>query len=544
MSVFGNVKRCIRANDETMTTPNGGSGRCENDLRARGAIATLKHRVLLTAILVAATALYSFNIRRTLGASEAYSALAAFQPTVQQVTDTALTLDPGKPVLYHLSLHWFSRVFGNSEASLRSMSVLFALASLSLVFLVADELFGPAAAMAAALIWAFNPLAILFAQWARMYSMFIALALAHLLFMAKVRRAPTPTRIVVCGLLGAAMLYTHLGGVLILAAEGAIIVRDFWLYRTSNLWLPVLIALALFSPFLPIAVSQSSALLFGHWLDWIGAQPNGSSIGIKSICALPLCIVALWLVFAPEARDARSESSRRCATIALMPIMAMIASSVLIRPMFQVRYLAPCWALAAILLGYALDSFGTRWCRLSVVGIVGFFLALTPMYERGRNDPWHDIAHMIEMSSKSSEPVVFEAGFFGPDHFIEGPANGFPMGYYRVPFDFYFRANNPQTVVPGSDPVRARSLISQELEKSGSLWLISGKRKVEALREVPGLPDVRVISEVDYKDVLLLHLERTRISFPNSAPPFPVHLQLSFNPPDINSSRRRTGGFH
>jgi hypothetical protein len=458
-------------------------------------------------LLLAAAVVYSSGLGRTLGASEAYSALAASQPTVDLVARKAMTLDPGKPVLYHLVLHYFSACFGPGEASLRAMSVIFGLSSVALLYLLADELFGPVVALAAALIWAFNPLAVLFADWARMYSMFIALTLAHLLFMAKLRRNPSTGHSVICGLLGAAMLYTHLGGVLILAAESAMIVRDFWVRGKSNSWPAVVIAIALFSPFIPVAVTQSQSLLFDHWLDWIGAQRPQLSFGVKATLVLAIATAGLWFVFASRSSEERSEALRWCMAVALMPILLMVGASVLVRPMFQVRYLAPCWALSAVAIAFAVDAMGTRLRRLGVLAITGLFVALIPFYQNAGTDPWRDIARQVDTSAAPTEAVVFEAGFFGPDHTIGGPASGFPDGYYRVPFDFYFHAANPRTAVPASDPRAARRQISDELDKAGGVWLISGKKLSEAMNEVPGPAQARLASVSTYEDVLLLHLK-------------------------------------
>ena len=458
-------------------------------------------------LLLAAAVIYCCGLRRTLGASEAYSALAASQPTVEMVAQNAMRLDPGKPVLYHLTLHYFSACFGGGEASLRAMSVIFGLTSVVLVYLLAEELFGPAVGLAAALLWAFNPLAVLFAHWARMYSMFIAVALAHLLFMAKLRRNPSPQRTVICGLLGAAMLYTHLGGVLILAAESAMVVRDFWLRRKSNVWPAIVIAVAVFSPFIPVAVSQSQSLLFGHWLDWIGAQRPQLSVGFKATLVFAAAIAGLWLVFATRDATERSEALRWCMAVAFLPIMLMVGASVLVRPMFEIRYLAPSWALAAVAVAVALDTMGTRFRRLGVLAIAGLFVALIPIYQNADIDPWRDIAQQVETSAAPAEAVVFEAGFFGPDHTIGGPASGFPDGYYRVPFDFYFHAANPRTAVPASDPIAARRQIAGELEKAGGVWLISGKKLPEAMNEVPRSSYARLASVSTYGEVLLLHLK-------------------------------------
>jgi len=216
--------------------------------------------ILRAAVLtLAAATLYSYHLGyKALGPSEAYSALAAAQPTVRAVAHNAMQFDPGKPVLYHLLLHWFCGWFGTSETALRAFSLIFGLASVALVFAYCRELFGPQVAVAAAAMWAFNPLALILARWARMYSMFVAFSLAHLLAMAKLRHRATITRTIVAGGLGAAMLYSHLAAVFLIAADLIVVVREFRCDRRSVSWPAVAIAVFLFAPFMPAAAAQTA----------------------------------------------------------------------------------------------------------------------------------------------------------------------------------------------------------------------------------------------------------------------------------------------
>ena len=471
----------------------------------------LRNALWVAILLTAAAALYAFQVgRESLGASEAYSALAATQPTVSQVARTALRLDPGKPVLYHLLLHWFCACFGNGEASLRAMSVLFALAALALVYALARELFGPAVAIAVALLWALHPLAILFAQWARMYSMFIAVTLAYLLAMARLRRRPTAAGAAMGGLLGAVMLYTHLGGVLIIAAETAMVVRDFWLRKRSDAWPAVAIAIALFAPFIPLAVAQGHSLIYDHWLDWIGAR-HQSAIGLKLGVAALAAAAGGWLVFGKGAGTESAERMRWCAAHTFVPILLLAGGSVLVRPMFQVRYVAPSFALLVVMLVCGMDAVSPLLRRWGTAFLLGIFTALLPWYQGVRHEPWREVARQVEKNASSpAEPVVFESGFFAPTGNLGGPTNdGFPDGFYRVPFDYYFHSVNPRAVVPASDPIRARDLIAVQLDRAGGIWLVSGKTRAEAMREVPDGRGISLVSQSTYKGVLLLHLKRS-----------------------------------
>ncbi len=160
--------------------------------------------------------------------------------------------DPGKQVFYYAVLHCYTRIFGLSEISLRSTSVIFSLMTLALVFALGVEMFDDNTALAAAAIWAFNPLAVAFAHTARMYPMLIALALAQLLTLWRVRMRPSVSGAVLCGVTGAALLYTHLGGILFLGAAVAMLLRDYIRgQRNPMAWLAMAITLALFIPYVP-----------------------------------------------------------------------------------------------------------------------------------------------------------------------------------------------------------------------------------------------------------------------------------------------------
>ena len=130
----------------------------------------------------------------SLGASEAYSAMAAAKPNVASIVQIPVNDDPGKQILYYTLLHFWSLGFGTSEGALRSLSLLFALAGLVLVFALGREMFDDGTAATAAAIWAFNPIAMVFSHRARMYSMFVAIALGHLFALWRTRARPTAAR--------------------------------------------------------------------------------------------------------------------------------------------------------------------------------------------------------------------------------------------------------------------------------------------------------------------------------------------------------------
>jgi uncharacterized membrane protein len=467
-----------------------------------------KNRQLFPAIVLMVVALiaYSYHLGyQALGPSEAYSALAAAQPTVSAVARSAMQFDPGKPVLYHLLLHWFCGWFGTSETALRGFSLIFGVATVALVFAFGCELFGPQVGLAAAAIWAFNPLALVIARWARMYSMFVALALAHLLAMTKLRRSVTITRTVVAGLLGAAMLYSHLAAVFIIGADMIVVVREFRRDRRSVSWPALAIALLLFVPFIPVAAAQTRALLFGHWLDWIGVH-HGSTATRALVTGLA-ATVFVWLSLGARQADEASESVLRCSVYAVVPLLALCAGSIVIRPMFAVRYAAPSFAVAAVILAWVLDQKGPRVRNDIAFAITALFVMMLPLSYAAQAQPWREIAMWVTARGNPHETIFFESGFFSPVHVIYQEGNdGFPRGFFLVPFKYYFKQQNPNGAVPGEDPARARQLIESAVRRAGGAWLISGKASANALDELPSGASFQIDFEQDFSRVLLLHI--------------------------------------
>jgi len=460
---------------------------------------------MLAALVVgAATLLYGHAVgRASLGASEAYSALAAAQDGAASVAQVARLLDPGKPPLYHLLLHWFTAWFGGGEGVLRAFSVGFGIASVWLAYALGSELFGVEVGIGAALLWAFDPLAVVEARWARMYSMFVALAMLHLCAM---RRKGRTEKVVLGGLSGAAMLYTHLCALLIIAGDAIVAIREWRDDGLSDTWPAIAIALALFLPFCPIAISQASSLLFGHWLDWIGIgrEPLSSRIAAGMAAAG----VLLWLTFAPRAVDERSEAFHWCLIYGLTPVMTLATVSIIVRPSFCVRYVSPAVCILTIGLVYLLDRAGERVRNLGIVGLGALLLAMVPLYYGPRREPWAGIAAEIESNRNRAEPVFFEAGFLSSAGNIVGQGNnGFPLGFFRVPFDYYFHGSNPRAVIPGWDPAAGQRIIAAEVAEAGGAWLVSAKPRADALMEIPRSAPVTIDMERAFPGILLFHLK-------------------------------------
>ena len=154
---------------------------------------------------------------------------------------------------------------GASEFSLRVLSAFFSVISVAWTYALGKRLFHPIAGLAAAAFVALNSFSVYYAQEARMYAMLAAVAGGSMwLYVGLMRGRRLTGAAIALGLLNGLGLYTHLAYSLVMLAQAALALpwllnrqrarRTLLAYVCSSL-----IAIILFLPWLPIAISQVSA---------------------------------------------------------------------------------------------------------------------------------------------------------------------------------------------------------------------------------------------------------------------------------------------
>lgn len=234
------------------------------------------------AILALAAGLRLYRIEaQSLWADEGNSAALAMRSLSRIAQDAAADIHPP---LYYWLLHLWASLFGTSETALRSLSVVFGVATVYLIYLIGCRLQGESTGLVAALVAAINPFLIYYAQEARMYAalgFWSALALYTLTLIVlregsnQLRPSPGLAALLVVALAGG--LYTHYTFPAIIAAINVLYLIWLWdSQRRGHIWERMawwwglhLVALILFLPWLPIARRQLAT--------W--PQPQGAETG-------------------------------------------------------------------------------------------------------------------------------------------------------------------------------------------------------------------------------------------------------------------------
>jgi len=367
---------------------------------------------------------------RTLRPSEllTYQAIkpgSSFQDTIRSLA----VEDPQHPPLYFLMQRWWQQLFGSSITTARSLSVIFSLLALPLMYWLSLELFSSSlAAWFSTLLLAFSPFDILFAQEARQYSLLTMFTILSSWLLLRAMRLPDRANLNwgIYGVASAGGLYTHPFFGLTLIAHGIYVLIRQVLMPPTRFSLgsgvgrgrsplkPYLFAMGitilLFAPWLWVIVSN-----FGRALattDWANVFPGYITLikfWILSFTALFIDLdfgfdnpLTFWLRLPYTLLILVSGYwvGRRSPTkvwlfvllLTLVPFLLLALPDVLLGSSRSAvsRYLIPCFPGVQLIVGFWLADMWDRMRRSLWLGITGLLLvgSLTSILLSAHSTTW------------------------------------------------------------------------------------------------------------------------------------------------------------
>jgi 4-amino-4-deoxy-L-arabinose transferase-like glycosyltransferase len=299
----------------------------------------------------------------------------------QQPFGTTWSIATGRELhtgLYHLATWPWVRAFGDSEAALRSLSVVFGVATLLVLMALAKTLFGVRAALFVAPLFLVQAQTIHYFQEARTYTLaMLAACIATLALLWALDEAASTRRWLVYGLVAGAAAYGHLFvGFVLVAHVVALVLCRAWPSRQAVLAAGAA-AMAVTAPLL-VFMTQGNANI-----DWVPdttfleVRETATTIALGGgpvVALVPLVLLWVWRL-----RQARPGTRDRLALTVVVawlavPFVAAIAASV-VKPMFVTHYLNVCVPAAALLTAAALDALARRsnaWALAALTAVLVF----------------------------------------------------------------------------------------------------------------------------------------------------------------------------
>ena len=171
--------------------------------------------ILLIVFVIVATIYFRLlNIDTAFWYDEACSWFSAKQEFPMGIINNLLHLDLQHTPLYFFLLHFWMKIFGNSEIAIRSLSVIFGILTVPLVYIVSKKVASEKVAILSTLVTAMSPLLVFFSVEARMYPIVVFLVMLSLNYLVDYEQKNDKKSLIKLVLVNILIPYTLVGGIL------------------------------------------------------------------------------------------------------------------------------------------------------------------------------------------------------------------------------------------------------------------------------------------------------------------------------------------
>lgn len=354
------------------------------------------------------------------------------------------------PPLYYFALHYWMKLFNDSETSVRLLSALFGILAIPLTYKVAAHLFNRATGLLAALLLALSRFHLEFSQEARMYSLLGLLSLLSFYFFLKLIEGKSRWALAGYILASALMMYTHVYSFFILAAENLYLLTLLFASRDTfkrvwKRWLVAQVALLLlFLPWLSVQLQQFSRVQEGFWIPKLPPRLLLYTLtvyaGSNQLAWLLSTLIVLALFSGWKGWNERTDAEQTSVSskerllagrLKLYLLLLWLACPILLpyiisqfsSPIFLPKYTVAALPPFVILAARGLLSLRFHQLRMFLVLLLIFFslVTLRNYYGSAKKDMWREaVAHLSKLS-RASDLVLFN------------DQSG------QVPFKYYYR---------------------------------------------------------------------------------------------------------
>lgn len=298
----------------------------------------------------------------------------------------SLSLDEGFSIFlaradFHTFTHWLWRSelnmalyyfllrgwlhLGSSEFAVRLLSVLFAVATVPVIYFLGMRLFGRSAALTAALLFAVHPFQLELSQQARSYSLVILLLSLSSLYFLRLIESASAANGILYAVLSAAAIYSHFFAVLVILAQWLSLV---WL-RRQIAWKTFLRSASLLILLLiPIAIYLLHAQRAP--VGWIPKANLRQALDVLYSLTLTkercLAYLAMWAIafWCALRRGEEQTWPYRFAMAWLLVPLTLTGVVGFVQPLWVPRFLAICIPAAVLLAAAGIVQLA-RWSRLA-----------------------------------------------------------------------------------------------------------------------------------------------------------------------------------
>ena len=363
---------------------------------------------------------------------EALSVNIAEEP-FGSITD-ALRHD-GHPPLYYFALAGWTRVFGDSDFAVRSLSMVLGLIALGLVFVIARKHGGRELATMSAFVMAVSPYGVRYSSETRMYALVMVLVLIGWIALDAAIARPSVLRLVPLAFVSGALLLTHYWCFFLIGGLLCLLLLHAWFVPAER------------TPHLRAAIAiVAGFVFFVPWLGgfWYQLRHTGTpwantgrptrvvseslvdfNGGVEPEAILLLLVTSFLLVVGVFGhRDRNQLVLGRSTEPWVSNAFAVFAATIVVggtatfvsRSAFAGRYAAVFFPIFVVLVGLGLSRLGHSWVRTGAVALVALFSLTGVAVQIAARDRTQagEIATIINENAAAGDTVVVCPDQLGP----------------------------------------------------------------------------------------------------------------------------------
>jgi len=399
----------------------------------------IKDNYLIFLIFALGLVLRIYNLSaESIWFDEAFSVMVSKKGAFELINSVLNNAGEKNPPFYYLLLHFWVLVFGDSEFSLRFLSVIFGSVSIIAIYALGKLLFNKRTGIIAALIIAVSVFQIQYSQEVRAYALVALLSIISYHSLIKLTSRRSITYSVLYLVSSILMLYTHYYGLFVIVAQNIFCLTLFLKQRKTGeislkRWISLqLILVIAFIPGLMHLLIMKVSMDKSFWIEEPTLELLGQYLVIYSgnvyllvlfvIFILIVLIGLRWISSVPglnrvfkTKEDNNTEpgisSGYRVYLLLLwfsVPILIPMLISIISTPMFVARYAITVTLAYYLLASRGIDSLRNRWAVLTIGAIILIFstVNINAYYNNTYKHQWREVMSEIESNSGYGDIIV------------------------------------------------------------------------------------------------------------------------------------------
>ena len=356
----------------------------------------------------------------------------------------AVTSYPVNMAFYFAVLHVWTRIVGDSEFMLRLPSVLFATATIAIVYSLGEKLFDRRSGLVSAALMTVSVSSIEFAQEARSYTMVVMLVAVSSLFFVESVRKPSFANCAGYVVSSVMCIYSHMFGILVLPAQwlSLFLFRPGWQSARRLTLSAAVIAMCAAPQFLGVArgdvVDLAWLALMGtatrqRILEFIALQ-TGTGFNLRVALIFLLACAAIAAVMA--VLDKKSRAALGFLVLGMVVPAGITLAVSHFKPLFWPRYLLLCQSFFVVFAGAAISHIRPRPLILVAVAVVAVICLRQDFlsYEIPQREDWPGVVRYLASEAKPGDALIVSMGLgWQPLNYYRKrlfPDHGFPSLVY------------------------------------------------------------------------------------------------------------------